>query len=453
MRRLALLVAFLAAAPAVAQQVAPDPELVEEGRYLAVAADCAGCHGTTFAGGDPVPSPIGAIYASNITPDPATGIGGWTLEDFAGVLREGDGPDGHIYPAMPYTSYTGLADREIAALWSFFMLDVEPVERTHPDTDLGFPFYRWLMPAWNLLFLDEGEATGAKPAASPLEERGRELVETLGHCGACHTPRGQLMQQLADRHLGGAMLGGWWAPNITTGPGGVGDWEDEELARFLATGHSPHGVAGGEMGTVVSRSLSHLPEGDIAAIVAYLRAVPPVASDRPAALAGGRPPPVAVEVPADDWAGALRHDTDFGAQLYQAACSSCHGIDGRGSPDGVHPSLLLVTGQDANAANLVQVIAHGIDRTVHGERILMPGFRDAMSDEQIASVANYVRTSFGGAASDLDAGRVSSILAGGLSTPWLISNAPWLAGLGLAAAGIVLLLLIVWLIRRPRRRA
>ena len=232
---------------------------------------------------------MGDIYATNITPDAATGIGGWTLAQFRDVLRKGEGPDGRIFPVMPYTSYTGLSDDQIAALFAYFQSGVAPVANAVPETDLPFPFVRPAMIAWNAMFLDEGHAIGAAEVQGAEAERGRVLAEALGHCTGCHTPRGQLMQPLADRHLGGAMIDGWWAPNITGGPGGIGDWPDATLTTFLRVGHTDRAVAAGEMSRVVARSLSRLPGEDIDAIVAYLRAVPPGSPARRSRRRPGRP--------------------------------------------------------------------------------------------------------------------------------------------------------------------
>ncbi len=154
-----------------------------------------------------MPSPIGSIYARNITPDKETGIGSWTLAQFSDVMRKGQAPNGNLYPAMPYTSFTGLSTNQIQALYSYFMLEVAPVKNRPPKTDLPFPFYRPMMGIWNAFFLDEGSPTGATKVSGEAKERGRLLVETLGHCTACHTPRGELMQQNSKRHLAGASHG------------------------------------------------------------------------------------------------------------------------------------------------------------------------------------------------------------------------------------------------------
>lgn len=462
MARLRILV-VLAFVPgmALAQMPDADPATVEAGRYLATAGDCAACHGESFAGGDPIASPMGDIYATNITPDVATGIGGWSLAQFSDVLRRGEAPDGHIFPAMPYTAYTGLDDDQIAALYSYLMLGVEPVGNVVPETDLPFPFKRAAMIGWNALFLDEGTSIGAIDVSGALVERGRVLVESLGHCSACHTPRGQLMQPIADRHLGGAMIDGWWAPNITPGPGGIGEWSDALLTQYLTTGHTGAAIAAGEMSKVVALSLSRLEPADIDAIVAYLRAVPSVPSTEivpRVASTGGievaelEAGPARGAASVDEWTVLMDHDTTDGGLLYQSACASCHGIDGNGSAGLALPSLRQVEGvATPKGATLVQVIAQGVNRRVGAYHALMPGFRADMDDAQIAAVANHVRATFGGVAGDVDAGRVSAILDGNIGTPWLIANARWLSYAGIAAAVGLLLLLGGWIALRGRR--
>ena len=451
MRALALLLAL--ALPAAAQDRAA---LVEEGRALAIAGDCTACHGDDYAGGDPIQSPIGAIHATNITPDPATGIGDWTLEEFAALMRKGRAPDRMIYPAMPYVSYTGLSDRQIEALHTYFTDAVEPVVRADTANDLPFPFnIRAIMLGWNAFFLDEGSPPGAAEVQGPEAERGRLLVETLGHCSACHTPRGQLMQQVSERHLGGGMVSGWWAPNLTRGRGGLSDWSDDELAAFLSTGHTERAVAAGEMGLAVEHSLSLMPEADIRAIVAYLRAVPPVDEEDPPASAPTIPAPIlslAAAPPPSDWRAQTEHAGTEGAALYEAACAACHRSDGSGGGD--FPSLRRIsTVGDPHGATLVQVIAHGVDRQAGGRHALMPAFGEQFDHAQIAAVANHVRMAFGGVEGGLDADTVASILSGRYGVPLLIRIASPLAYAGLAAAGFVLLALGWWLWRRRRAAA
>lgn len=450
----ALLLALAAAQSATAQNITgADPRLADQGRYLATAGDCAGCHGEALSGGKAIASPVGAITASNITPDNATGIGRWTLHQFSDALRKGKAPGGYLYPTMPYTSYTGLSDIQVRALYSYLKLRVKPVSHNVVKTELPFPFLRPMMALWDMAFLDQGHSVGAIAVQGEKAKRGRLLVETLGHCAACHTPRGVMMQQKASKHLGGAMVDGWWAPNLTPGKGGLGMWSDAELETFLATGHTARAVAAGEMGTVVSHSLSKLKPADIAAIVAYLRKVPPVDTPVPATTETGPVQPAVVEPNGPQGGQAmLTHDTKNGGLLYQSTCAACHGFDGNGSPGAVRPSLRDVDAVTApQGATLVQVIAHGVNRQVGGHKTIMPGYAGAMSNAQIAALANYVRTQFGGVASNLTAADVARIRSGQTDEPWLILNATWLAIAGIAL-GLLLLAFATWLIVRATQR-
>jgi mono/diheme cytochrome c family protein len=427
---------------------AQDAAQIERGKYVATAGDCAACHGTNFAGGTAVTSPIGKIFASNITFDAATGIGGWTEAQFADALRRGRSPGkGWLFPAMPYTSYTGLSDADVSALYAY-LKSVKPVDNKVPATDLGFPFIRPAMMGWNILNLSPGVPVGAAKVSDEAEQRGLYLVETLGHCSTCHTPRGALMGEQNNLHLSGALVGGWYAPNITPDSSGIGGWSDEQLAQFLKTGHNAMAVAGGDMGLAVERSLSRLPDGDIADIIAYLQKVPTVATT-PLAAAAAAPQisPDVVEDSVSGWQALAARDTTNGATLFNGACASCHGVSGTG---GAGPDLTVNTGvRTIEANNLVQVIAQGNDRKAGGAHYFMPGFSDQMSPVQIASLATYVRktvaqTSF----EPVTAQQVQSMLAGEVPAGWLIRNAVLLAWSGLALVAPVLLFVLFLIFRR-----
>lgn len=445
--RKALIAVTLALGTQWASAQSSDASTVERGKYIATAADCAGCHGENLAGGAAIASPLGPIYASNITPDTRTGIGSWSEEQLRDALRKGRAPGkGWLYPAMPYTSYTGISDADLSALYAYLQ-SVPAVNHEVRATDLGFPFMRPAMIAWNLLYLKEGHAAGEKPAHGESAERGRYLVEALGHCSACHTPRGVLMAELPEQHLGGAFVGGWQAPNLTNDKSGLGSWSDQELTQFLQKGHNSVAVAGGDMGLAVSRSLSHLGDSDIADIIAYLRQVPPVATQAlPAAPSRpARVDPDTVEGPITGWRNLANNATTDGAVLYQSACASCHGVDGTGTAG---PDLgRLRDLRSAHPNNLVQVIAGGINLEIDGRHILMPGFRDQMNNEQIAALARYVRSTFGQVpGSGPDEQEVASILSDKTPVSWLIKYAPALAW----GAIVVLVLLVGWVFARRK---
>lgn len=447
-------------APAPSPAPAPAPDLVESGRYLAVAADCTGCHtkpgGKPFAGGYPIASPMGTIYSSNITPSRTAGIGRYSSAEFARLLRKGIRADGaHVYPAMPYTAYAGLSDADVAALYAYFMHGVKAVDSRPPETKLPFPFnLRLSMAAWNLLFLDDRRFK-PDPARSASWNRGAYLAGSLEHCSACHSPRKFLMQENHSKPFAGGSLGMWYAPNITSDVNaGIGSWSQADLVRYLRSGATAHAQAGGGMAEAVSDSLQHLSATDIDAIAVYVKSIAPVpdeAQTRPRTALGEpahfeqalRGAPVTTEpVGAPD-----------GARLFSGNCATCHGPTGGGSRDGTFPALLRnsATGA-ARPDNLIATILTGVHRDAAGQRAYMPAFGtgshvQSLSDAEIAAVSEYVLTSLGDGPVRVTAGDVALRRAGGPTAPLVIA-VRW--GLPLAAA--VLALLAVLGFRRSDRR-
>ncbi len=447
---------------------APDPALVEHGAYVAKAGDCASCHtapepgSAPFAGGYRIPSPFGPIISSNITPSRTHGIGGYSLVDFARAVREGVAPGGkHLYPAMPYPAYSGVSDEDIAALYAYFMLGVAAFDVAPPETKLPFPFnFRPLMIGWNVLFAGGGFTPQA--GASPAVQRGQYLVDVLGHCGSCHSPRNVLMGEERSRFLGGGTIGGWQAPNITPDPvAGLGGWSEDEVVAFLRDGYvKGRGVAAGSMAEAVEHSLRYLTEEDLRAVAAYLKTVKSVADPglvRPAfSWTEARPAPVtSYETGSGPTQADLANATTVdGAILYNGACATCHGIDGAGSTDGAFPSLTAnATVGAANPANLVLTIANGVDREGANGHAFMLTFGEELTNAQIASVASYVTSRFGNPDVTVDEAAVADLRAGG-PPPWILKAAPWLA-IGGVLVSLVLIFLIVWflLFRRSRRAA
>lgn len=440
-------------------------DAVERGRYLSVAADCVACHtspkqGKPYAGGYAIASPLGEIWASNITPSTSHGIGNYTEADFAKAVREGVRKDGaRLYPAMPYTSYAKLTDEDIHALYVYFMQAVAPVDEDARTTELPFPFsVRSSMAVWNLLFLDKTPFK-PDPAQSAQWNRGAYLVEGLAHCSSCHSPRGLMMQEVGGKAFAGGSLGDWYAPNITSHPiSGIGGWTDDELAQYLKTGRAEgKGQAGGGMAEAVANSLSKLRDEDISAIVTYLRTVPAVADKDAtrAAFAWGD----AATAPGEPAIRGTDAPIASGAVLYSGLCASCHGSRGEGSNDGYYPSLVHnSTVGMVRPQNLVATIIGGIDRQVDGEHVLMPHFSEgsyvqALSDADIAAVATYVRTTFGPGDQVTEA-QVALIRDGG-EKPLLAKIARlWLPLLILGLAAFVVVILLVrraWTRRKQRR--
>lgn len=442
-------------------------EKIEEGHYLARAADCTACHtrpgsSLEFAGGYPIISPLGVIYSSNITPSKIAGIGNYSEAQFANALRNGIRADGaHLYPAMPYTSYSQLKDEDIHSLYLYFMHGVVAVDNVPPQTALPFPFnIRSSMLGWNLLFLKKGPFID-NPDHSEAINRGAYLSQTLAHCSVCHTPRNVLMAEQDDKLFTGAALAGWHAPNITSDPvSGIGGWSDAELVSYLQTGVAQGKArAGGGMAEVVEDSLQYLKTEDISAIVSYLRTIPPIrsAQDRKSAFSFGQPS--SSEATLRGLSAINASDSlNNGAALFSSNCSSCHQPDGRGSNNQAFPPLFnsSTTGgsHKGEANNLVATILFGVDRNVGGTQVFMPGFGtqsavNALSDQQIALIANHVSREFGDPTLQISAEQVALIRAGG-APPLLARVQPYLALL-LIVALMLLGLVSVVLYRRRRR--
>jgi mono/diheme cytochrome c family protein len=368
--------------------------LVQRGEYLARAADCEACHtakgGTPFAGGLAFVLPFGTLYSANITPDKDTGIGDYGDADFLGAIHKGVGLGGtYLYPAMPYASYTTMTDSDALAIKAY-LFSLKPVHASIPENTLNFPVnQRWLMGIWSLLF-DADKRFEPNTQRGPEWNRGAYLVEAMGHCGECHTPR-NLFQALDNRtKFTGAVQAGWRAYNITSDhDSGVGAWSEAELSQYLATGHAVgRGTASGPMGEAVDKSLRYLTPGDIAAIVTYLRSVPAIATPDLAA-ANANP------APASHKEGLAADSNPRGKTIFEGACASCHGWTG------VSPlaDFATLTGtravNDPTATNVVQIVLSGTQRQTPNGRVFMPAFGHAYSDAEIAAVASYVTARFG----------------------------------------------------------
>jgi mono/diheme cytochrome c family protein len=433
---------------------APSKRMISKGEYVAIAADCAACHttkgGAAFAGGYSIKSPMGIIWATNITPSKQFGIGNYTLEQFARAVREGVTPDGHrLYPAMPYTAYALMTDEDTAALYQYLMKEVKPVEVASKTTDLPFPFnVRASMIGWNALYANNKPFV-ADTSKSVEYNRGRYLVDGLAHCTACHTPRTFLMGEDLGRPLGGGSLGSWYAPNISADKAnGIGGWSDVELYTYLKTGHATgKGQAAGPMAEAVENSLQHLNDTDLRAIVTYLKQTPAVAGNE-------AQPRYAVGQPSMDelaMRGNAVKNVDAGWKVYTGTCAACHGAQGEGAQG--YPSLFHNTTTGAGRSdNLVATILYGVQRTVAGKEVAMPAFgpsaayTERLSDQQVADVANYVLKNFGQARPDVTPQSVALMRAGG-ATPTLVL----LTRYGIPAAIVLAVALALLLVRRSRK--
>jgi mono/diheme cytochrome c family protein len=379
----------------------------ERGAYLARAADCAVCHtavgGQPFAGGFAFTLPFGTIYSTNITPDKATGIGGYSDADFIRAVRLGVRHDGaRLYPAMPYTSYRYLTDADVLAIKAY-LFSLAPVDAPAKADTLAFPFdQRWLMAIWSRFFSPDARFR-PDPARGPDWNRGAYIAEALAHCGECHTPRNLAYALDNRRKFAGALTAGWRAYDISSDAAtGVGGWSDDQLFDYLAAGHADlHGTATGPMGEAVDASFSQMAPSDVHALVAYLRTVPAAgSSDLPATLAG--------PAPASPRQGVAIADAR-GRRVFEGACASCHDWTG------VSPIIPLATltgaraVNDPSAVNVAQVVISGARRVTPQGVATMPAFGGAYSDSEIAAVANYVTARFGTKPSQIDAAQVAAL--------------------------------------------
>jgi nicotinate dehydrogenase subunit B len=364
---------------------------IARGGQLAALGDCAVCHtdanGAINAGGRAIETPFGTVWSTNITPDPATGIGAWSYPAFERSMREGIHRDGrHLYPAFPYSHFAKATDADLQALYAFLMAQA-PVRAENRATTLAFPFnWRPLMAGWNALF-HRAEVFEANPAKSEIWNRGAYLVEGLGHCGVCHSPRNALGAEKARAYLAGGFAEGWEAPPLTSLSHAPIPWSEDELFAYLRTGESRfHGVAAGPMAPVV-KELAGLPDPDIRAMAVYLSSFNVNALEKPAqdALAAKLEKSTGTRVVAASPAGA---------RLYEGACAVCHAVGGP-ALFGSRPSLALNSNlHSASPDNLIQVILHGIAAPVSSDLGYMPPFKDSMNDDQLTELVTFLRRQF-----------------------------------------------------------
>jgi mono/diheme cytochrome c family protein len=367
-----------------------DADLVKRGRDLAAIGNCNDCHtlrrGKAFAGGLPVPTPFGAIYSSNITPDPDTGIGRWSETAFRRAMRSGVDRGGqHLYPTFPYDHFTNVSDEDDRALYAFLMTRPAVHAPAHAN-ELSFPLdQRFVVAGWKLLFLRRGTY---QPDATQSAEwnRGAYLVEGLAHCGACHTPRNALGAERTSAPFSGGDVDNWYAYAINSRSPSLVPWDTGALFSYLRQGwHPDHGVARGPMAEVVS-NLSSVRESDVHAIAAYMTSV----FGTPTQDRLRRATEVLTQIkspPAQSQTGAA------GASIYAAACATCHETGKPVPYGGVNLGLsTAISGPDPR--NVANIVLSGI-RPVEGERSpIMPGFAASMTDDQISALLGYLRSRF-----------------------------------------------------------
>jgi len=381
--------------PAAEATSAPAPmdPVVEKGQYLARAGNCYSCHthhgGEPFTGGLPFKTPygfLGTIYSTNITPDPETGIGNWTEEQFVRAMHTGVAANGsRLFPAFPYTDFTKVSDDDIKAIFAY-LKTLKPVKYTPPSNGILFS-QRWGMMFWNALFFKEGRYT---PDASQSEEwnRGAYLVEGLAHCGACHTPRNIFLAERESLALSGGLQPDqvqpgkyrtWSAANLTSAESGLGKWSVQEIKKYLKTGHNRYAGIFGPMNEVVINSLQHLTDADAQAMAVYLKSLPPLGESPKQTLTA--------------------EQTKAGQELYDKHCEECHLGSGRGAMLKAPPVVGSPIVQAVHPQSLINIILYGAEvgkggPTPFGAWEDMKAFRDKMTDEEIATLSNFLRANW-----------------------------------------------------------
>ena len=402
----------------VVEHLPATPELIERGAYLAKLGDCAACHSVpgspAFAGGLRMNIPIGAIYSTNITPDKHYGIGNYTLADFDRALRFGVAGGHTLYPAMPFASYANTRPEDIEALYAYFQRGVAAAPIPNVAADVRFPLsMRWPLTYWRWLFAPRATPFVTEQAADPIVARGAYFVEGLGHCGECHTPRAITLQVKAQNarqgnlFLSGAVVENWYAPSLRNGgPDTVGAWSAQEIASFLTTGANDHGIAFGSMSDVIVHSSQYMTSEDASATAAFLKTLAP---------AGGA---AATQFAYDESTDrALRRgDAEKrGAMLYLDNCAACHKPNGQGY-ERVFPALAgNPVAEAANPISVASIVLGGSATPITNStpaQFTMPAFDWRLSDQDVADVVNFVRTSWGNSASAIDVDSVSHLRRG-----------------------------------------
>ena len=375
----------------------PSAALLRRGRYLVIAGDCVSCHtrngGKPFNGGLGLNTPFGTIYSPDITGNRQTGVGGWRGDQFFRALHQGVAADGtHLYPAFPYPHFTILSRTETDAILAY-LKSIPGTPYTPPPNALPFPLNLRLSAAgWHMLFFDN-HAFSAEPRMSVAWNRGAYLVQGLGHCGACHTPKNMFGAEERSQAFRGARLDNWFAPDLTGNVStGLGKWTAADIVEFLKTGRNTHTDAAGSMAEVVAYSTSQLSDADLNAIAAYLKTIPasPTTESR-------SPPAEAMQA---------------GRAVYFDACSACHRNRGQGSPQLFPPLAGSSVAQQDDATSIIHFILAGgraAPTPTRPSAPSMPSFAWKLTDQEIADAATYVRNSWGNKAPPVTASQVASL--------------------------------------------
>ena len=376
---------------------AAEADPVKRGEYLAKAGDCIACHtaqgGQPFAGGLELKTPFGVIVASNITPDKRYGIGAWRDADFLRAVKEGVGPHGkRLYPAMPYNLYARVTDKDVLDILAY-LRTVPAVHQPVAENRLPFPFnIRQMMFGWNLLFFNPTPFV-PDPKQSVEWNRGKYLVDGLGHCTACHSGKNFLGGD--TDYLLGYDLEGWHAPEITGNDyTGIGAWSVDDVKAYLHGGGNRIGVAAGSMAEVVTNSTQHFTDADLKAVAVYLKSIPGSGTRRPMPL------------------GEQGTQMMLGRDVYLNNCAACHKSDGHGVEAMVpsladNPSIQAAGAQDAIRTILMG--GRGAPTASNPTSAQMPAFAWKLSDEEVGAVTTYIRNTWGNAAPAVKARDVETI--------------------------------------------
>ncbi len=375
-----------------------------DGEYLARVGDCVACHtargGEPFAGGLEMKTPFGTLYTPNITPDPETGIGKWSADDFWRALHDGRSRDGSLlYPAFPYPNYTKITRADADAIYGYIW-SLPPVKKKNIPHRMDFPYnQRRLLAGWRALYFSPGEFK-SDPKRSAEWNRGAYLVQGLGHCDACHTSRNWLGATVKEKEFGGGLIPmqDWYAPSLTSNrEAGLGQWDSDDVVALLRTGISNRGVVFGPMAQVVHDSLQYLTEADTYAMAEYLKSLVP----------GGAPDEPGQIRPTE---AQSKSQYEAGAKIYDQQCKSCHGANGLGLPPTYPP---LVNNQAINmdfAVNPIRMVLFGgFPPSTRGNPrpFGMPPFAYTLTDQQVAEVVTYMRQSWGNRGTAVNAADVA----------------------------------------------
>jgi mono/diheme cytochrome c family protein len=387
---------------------------MSHGEYVARLGNCVACHtvedGDPLAGGLKMAVPmLGAIYTTNITPDPVHGIGGYSFEEFDKAMRVGVTKGRHrMYPAMPYTSYAKMSEQDMRALYDFIMNEVEPSDQPNlPSEITGIKSQRWPLAVWNMLAHDD-EPYEFKSDMAESWNRGAYIIQGLGHCGACHTPRGLLMQEKAldesdNDYLAGAELDHWFASALNGNVNsGLGRMSADDIAEFLGSGHNSFGTAFGTMVEVINNSTAHFSEYDLNSMAEYLKSLDPVIDESPAWT----------HQSGDAERMAALDFSVSGSQTYYEYCSNCHVTDGTGYYPYQPPLAGNPVIMDVDPSSLISITLNGSLRVIaeEGPDVNdMPYFRELLTDQEVADTLTFIRSAWGNNASAVTAEQVATI--------------------------------------------